>query len=236
MKVLDLFSGIGGFSLGLERAGFKTVAFCEIEPYCRAVLKKHWTDVPQYDDVRTMPAISADVVCGGFPCQPFSISGKHGGKNDDRYLWPAMRDVIEKSGASWVVCENSAEVLRMVFDEIASDLEAIGYEVGEPLVIPACAVNADHRRDRAWICANSNKVGLQGGGKKTVQRLEILPRELAGIFESERSRRSISKPGMLRSYRGISYGVDRIKAIGNSVNPVIPEIIGRAIMQAEGIV
>ena len=101
MKVLDLFSGIGGFSVGLERAGFETVAFCEIEEYPRAVLKKHWPDVPIYGDIKELTAtklradgIVPELICGGFPCQPFSVAGRQRGQQDERHLWPEMYRLI----------------------------------------------------------------------------------------------------------------------------------------------
>jgi len=236
LNVLDLFSGIGGFSLGFERAGMNTVAFCEYDPHARKILKKHWPEVPIHEDIRQLNGekyYGIDVLCGGFPCQPYSRSGKQLGENDHRDLWPEMRRVIEESRPRWIVCENSSNVLNMAFGKIRSDLEAIGYEVGEPLCIPACAINADHRRERAWICANSKNIGLQGIGEKEISRIAGLQIELTGIFESKRSRSSISKPGMLRSYNGIPCGVDRIKRLGNAVVPQIPEAIGRIIISIE---
>lgn len=115
LKVLDLFSGIGGFSLGLERTGgFETVAFCEIDPFCRKVLAKHWPGVPIYEDVKGLRHDGPiDVVCGGFPCQPFSHAGKRGGVDDDRYLWPAMLEVIEAHRPAWVIGENVAGLTSM---------------------------------------------------------------------------------------------------------------------------
>lgn len=234
MKVLDLFSGIGGFSLGLERAGMETVAFCEFDPHARAILGKHWPDVPIHDDIRTLDATayrgSIDIICGGFPCQPYSRSGKQLGANDGRDLWPQMLRIIRECRPRWVIGENSSNVLNMVFGQIKTDLEAIGYEVGEPLCIPAGAVNADHRRERAWICAHANHVGLQGSREKEVQGFTGLQIQPAGVFPTERSRAVLSEPRNLRSYHGIPCGVDRIKRLGNAVVPQIPEIIGRAIM------
>ena len=158
MKVLDLFSGIGGFSLGLEQAGMTTVAFCEKDKFCRQVLAKHWPDITIHEDVRDLDgkeyANSIDVVCGGFPCQPFSIAGKQAGQKDDRHLWPEMLRVIKESNPTWVIGENVSGFIRMALDDVCLDLESAGYEV-QPFVLPACAVDARHRRDRVWIIARS---------------------------------------------------------------------------------
>jgi DNA (cytosine-5)-methyltransferase 1 len=156
LKVLDLFSGIGGFSLGLERTGgFKTVAFCEIDPFCRRVLAKHWPGVPIHEDVRKLKGTEVgaiDVVCGGYPCQPFSLAGKRGGAADDRHLWPEMRRLVDELRPSWVIGENVAGHIGMGLDDVLSDLEALDYAC-RTFVVPACAVGAWHRRDRAWIIA-----------------------------------------------------------------------------------
>jgi len=237
MKVLDLFSGIGGFSLGLERAGMETVAFCEVEPHARAIIKKHWPDILIHDDIRNLDARKyegvIDVVCGGFPCQPYRVAGKQKGSDDDRDLWSEMLRVIAECKPRWVIGETSPNLLNMVFNKIKTDLEKIGYEVGEPLCIPACAVNADHRRQRAWICAHANHVGLQRGSDEKVQGRFGLQIKPTGIFPTDRSRSVLSKPRNLRSYHGVPCGVDIIKRLGNSVLPQIPEIIGRGIMYLE---
>lgn len=155
LRVLDLFSGIGGFSLGLERAGMQTVAFCEIEPFSQKVLRKHWPEVPIYDDIRTLDFNgTVDVICGGFPCQPFSVAGKRKGKTDDRHLWPAMFSLIKKHRPSWVIGENVAGLINMALDDVLADLEGEGYTC-QTFVIPACAAGAPHRRDRIWIVGNS---------------------------------------------------------------------------------
>jgi len=165
MKVLDLFSGIGGFSLGLERAGFETVAFCEIEEFPRKVLAKHWPDVPCYEDVRELTGerlkadgISVDLICGGYPCQPFSSAGKRGGENDDRHLWPEVARLISEIHPDFCLFENVAGHITLGLDQVLSDLEGLGY-TSEAFVIPACAVNAVHRRDRVWIIAHSDNAG-----------------------------------------------------------------------------
>ncbi len=160
MNVLDLFSGIGGFSLGLERAGMRTVAFCEIEPFCRAVLAKHWPGVPCYDDVRTLTAArlaadgigAVDVICGGYPCQPFSHAGKQRGEQDPRHLWPEMRRLVGEVRPAWVVAENVVGHVTLGLDQVLADLEADGY-AGRAIVVPAAAVDAPHIRQRVWIVA-----------------------------------------------------------------------------------
>ena len=165
MKVLDLFSGIGGFSLGLERAGMKTIAFCEIEPFCRKVLNKHWPDVPVFDDIRNMSADDLpekpDLICGGYPCQPFSVAGKQRGEKDDRHLWPEMYRIIQSCRPTWVIAENVAGHISMGLDQVLFDLEAAGYEA-QPFVIPACGLNAPHKRERVWIVGYAEHDGSSG--------------------------------------------------------------------------
>ena len=159
MKVLDLFSGIGGFSLGLEWAGMSTKAMCEKDPYCRKVLSKHWPDLTIHEDIRDLDgrqyANSIDVVAGGFPCQPFSVAGERKGKLDDRHLWPEMFRVIKESKPRWVIGENVFGFINMALDDVQSDLESEHYEVRK-FVLPAVAVDAKHRRDRCFVIAYSN--------------------------------------------------------------------------------
>lgn len=157
LTVLDLFSGIGGFSFGLERAGgFRTVAFCEIEPFQRAVLAKHWPEVPIYEDVRAISAdrLSADgldrvdVVCGGFPCQDVSIAGKGAGLAGDRSgLWFEMLRVIAETRPRYVVAENVAMLRSRGLDEVLRGLASVGYDA-EWHCISASAIGAPHQRDR----------------------------------------------------------------------------------------
>jgi DNA (cytosine-5)-methyltransferase 1 len=161
MKILDLFSGIGGFSLGLESTGgFQTIAFCEKDKYCQRVLKKHWPDVPIIEDVFDERLSNGtfrriDLICGGFPCQSFSVAGQQRGKGDDRYLWPRMFEIIRETRPTWVLCENVPGIISMALDEVLSDLAGETYS-SQAFVIPACAVNAPHRRDRVWIVAHTN--------------------------------------------------------------------------------
>ena len=152
---LDLFSGIGGFALAAKNNGYRTVAFCDNEPYAQAVLKKHWPDVPCHKDiceVRGDLYAGVTLLTGGFLCQPFSVAGKQGGKGDDRYLWPEMFRIICEARPAWIIGENVAGIVNLALDQVHTDLEAEGYEV-ESLIIPACAVDAPHRRDRVWIVA-----------------------------------------------------------------------------------
>ena len=166
MHVLDLFSGIGGFSLGLERAGFTTAAFCEIEPYCQRVLSRHWPDVPIHSDIRqldgTQYAGTVDVVCGGYPCQPFSVAGKQQGEADPRHLWPEMYRIIREVCPRWVIAENVRGHISLGFDTVAAQLEDEGFTVW-PFIVPACAVGAPHRRDRLWIVAHSERTQRRQG-------------------------------------------------------------------------
>ena len=173
MKVLDLFSGIGGFSIGLEKAGFETVAFCEIEEYPRAVLKRHWPDIPIYGDVRELTGkqlradgIIPDVIVGGYPCPPYSLAGRRRGAEDDRHLWPEVRRLVNEIRPTWCIFENVAGHISMGLDEVLSDLEAEGY-AARPFVIPACGVDAPHRRDRVWIVAYSNR--NDGGRERSTE-------------------------------------------------------------------
>ena len=173
MKLLDLFSGIGGFSYGLERIGFKTVAFCEMDKYCKLVLQKHWKGVKIYNDVKeiTKERLEADgvelpeILTGGFPCQPFSIAGKQKGTNDDRHLWPEMFRIIKELKPKWIIGENVRGIVNiqdgMVFETVCTDLESEGYEV-QAFNIPAAGVGAPHRRERIWIVANSRRTLRQG--------------------------------------------------------------------------
>lgn len=229
--MLDLFSGIGGFSLGLERAGMETVAFCEIDEFCQKVLKKHWPEVPIYDDIRELDYDGAvDLICGGFPCQPFSLAGKRGGEEDDRHLWPFMFSLIQKHRPAWVIGENVAGFVDMALDNLLTQMEGENYQC-RAFIIPACAINAIHRRDRVWIIANDNSKRGQGGRKKTLPEQQILSwSENVRRFTNKNNRPNIHTPKLCRRGDGVS---QRLDALGNAVVPQIPEIIGRAIMEIE---
>ncbi len=202
MNHLDIFSGIGGFSLAAQRVWGKEhniVAFCENDKYCQKVLKKHWPDVPIIEKIEdlTYERILAytnrklwskrgentaiqqprygkgiqrknvsstkktetqtktiDLLTGGWPCQPFSVAGKRKGREDDRYLWHEMFRIIQETKPTWIIGENVTGIINMELDNVLSDLESEGYET-QTFIIPACAVDARHRRDRIWIVAYS---------------------------------------------------------------------------------
>ena len=160
LKVLDLFSGIGGFSRGFEATNFfETISFVENEPYCQAVLKHHWPEVPILGDITDVRGSDLptrpDVICGGFPCQPFSQAGKQQAQDDARHLWPEMFRLIRECRPTWVVGENVAGLIRLGLDEVLTDLESEGYST-RTFNIPACSVGAPHLRQRLWIVAHSD--------------------------------------------------------------------------------
>lgn len=162
MKMLDLFSGIGGISLAAEWAGIETIAFCEIEPFCQKILQKHWPEVPIFEDVKKLnrqvlidsgvikDGETIDIVCGGYPCQPFSYAGNRRGEEDDRHLWPHVKELLQEIRPRWFIGENVAGHVTLGLDTVLSDLESIGYST-QSFIIPAVAVNAPHRRDRVFI-------------------------------------------------------------------------------------
>src|SRR5579859_5694725 len=153
MRMLSLFSGIGGLDLAAEWAGMEIVGQVEIDPFCQAVLAKHWPDVPRKADIYDVVGDefgTIDIVAGGFPCQPFSVAGKRRGKADDRYLWPEMFRVITAARPAWVCGENVPALVGMALDDVCADLESAGYSCW-PVLIPACAVGAPHLRERLFI-------------------------------------------------------------------------------------
>jgi DNA (cytosine-5)-methyltransferase 1 len=202
-KILDLFSGLGGFSLGLERTGhFETVAFCDNNQYSKLILDKHWKGVKIYDDVREISKEKfredgiefPDIITGGFPCQPFSVAGKQKGTSDDRHLWPEMFRIIKAFKPRYVIGENVRGIVNIqegvVFETVCTDLESEGYEV-QPFIIPAAGVGAPHRRERVWIIANrerSNVVNTVGNDER--QKISRSDEETRGIQEEHRTEHS----------------------------------------------
>ena len=243
MKVLDLFSGIGGFSLGLERAGMTTVAFCEIDPYCRKVLRKHWPDVPIYDDVRTLTAdalrrdgiADVDVICGGFPCQDISRAGGQVGLDGERSgLWSEIARLVGELRPSLVIVENVAALLDNGMGRVLGDLSDLGYDA-EWSTVSACSVGLPHVRQRVFIVAYPDSIDGRARLRDTVARADgALPPIDSFEGARTRSRARLANPSALyRGADGVPNGPQRNRAIGNAIVPIIPELIGRAIMSLE---
>ena len=173
LKHLDLFSGIGGFSLGLEATGgFETVAFCDIEKFPRKILKQHWTHVKQYKDIKELTnerlqtdgIIPIDIITGGYPCQPFSVAGSQRGEKDKRHLWPEMFRLVKECRPTWVIGENVSGHIKLGLDTVLEDLESEGYST-RAFSISASSVGANHKRERVWIVGHSQHNGSSSSTK-----------------------------------------------------------------------
>lgn len=228
VRILDLFSGVGGFSLAARMAGgYETVAFCEKDPFCQKVLAKHWPGVPIHDDIHefTGDAIRRlgriDIVTGGFPCPPFSSAsrGRRRDELDHRWLWPQMLRVIHECKPAWVLCENVTGLDSMALEQVLADLETESYEVAPPFEIPACAVDADHIRQRLWILGyaySDSESGVPLNG------------------EAPRLSGNRGNAGSVGTTDGLSGRLDahRLKALGNAIVPQVAAVILDAIRQA----
>tara|TARA_Y100000590_G_scaffold470686_1_gene667776 strand:- start:2901 stop:3683 length:783 start_codon:yes stop_codon:yes gene_type:complete len=253
--VIDLFSGIGGFALGLESTGyFKTVQFVENEKWCQKILNKNFPEIPIHDDVKTFKGYDADVVVGGFPCQPFSVAGKQQAIQDNRHLWPDMFRVIKETKPTWIIGENVRNIVSisegMVLEQVYLDLESEGYEV-QSFIIPASAVNAPHQRYRTWIVAHTESFGSDG--RENSKRKQQLSNSNVANTDSKGSQRQRkitirtyeelenfgnpcwwnTEPNVGRVASRIPNRVDRLKGLGNAIVPQIAYQIGKAIMEAE---
>lgn len=256
LRVLDLFSGIGGFSLGLERTGaFETAAFCEINAHCRDVLARHWPDVPCFEDVTTLRGESVgtiDVICGGFPCQDISIAGDGAGLDGERSgLWREIARLVRELRPQLVLVENVAALLGRGFDRVLGDLAALGYSAWWRC-IRASDVGARHGRDRVWIVAYPEHRGVSFG-RRIASACEALLRSI-GVSgdDAPRSQQQASQvvgsrppflgripqtpwrvePGMGRVADGVPERVGQLRAYGNAVVPQIPELLGYAILES----
>jgi DNA (cytosine-5)-methyltransferase 1 len=252
LRVLDLFSGIGGFSLGLERTGgFETVAFCEIEEFPRKVLAKHWPKVPIYHDVRELTAdrlradgIGVDVITGGFPCQDISTAGKKAGIADGTRsgLWSEIIRLACDLRPQFIIVENVANLLAGPseqpggwFGRVLSDLAECGFDA-QWENIPAAAVGLPHSRERVWVVAYP-KQGMRKGFRLSntfnVEKLgsRWAPRKVSAFLGCARRPVQTDRYS-LRKDDGFPEAVDRLAALGNAVVPQIPELIGNAILQS----
>lgn len=257
MTHLDLFSGIGGFALAARWCGIETIGFSETDPYACAVLTKNFPGIPNYGDVRHVKNIKADLITGGFPCQPVSIAGKRRGSSDDRWLWPEMCRIIEECQPRWVLAENVPGIINLGLDQVLSDLETLRYTTGT-FVIPACALDAPHRRDRVWIVAHtqSERCGETGSQQPSTSSSAQLHGNVAHANRHHRIWRPSSlqmgreqsqsqtqadgqspgtqwppEPSVGRMAHGISHRVDRLKCLGNAIVPQIAAQILTFILQ-----
>lgn len=243
MNVLDLFSGIGGLSLGLERAGMRAVAFCEREPYAARVLRHRWPGVPVYDDVCTLTAdrLAADgvpppsVIAGGFPCQDISFAGSGAGLAGERSgLWREFARLIGELRPSYVLVENVAALLDRGIGDVLGDLARIGYDA-EWSVVSACSMGAPHVRRRVFIVAYPDSIY----GRPRVWNPAAQPDGPLQAFDSFEGARAgwrtrLANPSALyRDADGLPFGMERNRGIGNAVVPDVAEAIGRAILKAE---
>lgn len=234
MKALSLFSGIGGIDLAAEWAGIETVAFCEREPFCQKVLKKHWSSIPIYDDVCTLTKerlekdeINCDtieLIFSGDPCQPSSQAGKRQGADDNRHLWPEVNRLLQEIRPRWIVRENVVGNVTMGLDEVLINLDNLGY-TSQSFIIPACAIGADHERDRVFVIGHSNgfpksqtNQALMSIGAQR-DAWENTSREFRG--EVSTFYREENQPPVCRMDDGFSTRLynGRMKALGNAVNP-----------------
>ena len=257
LRVLDLFSGIGGFSLGLERTGgFETVAFCEIEPFPRKVLAKHWPGVPQYDDVRTLTAnilardgIAVDVITGGFPCQDISVAGKQRGMGERTRsgLWSEIIRLVGELRPRYVIVENVAALLAGPskrrggwFCRVLRDLAECGYDA-EWRNIPAWLVGLPHVRERVWLVAypqQERRPGILPSFASEREAKKFGASQAATALAASRRLDARARwqlggePVCVGADDGLPNWVDRLGACGNAVVPAIPQLIGGAILQA----
>jgi DNA (cytosine-5)-methyltransferase 1 len=237
LTVGSLFSGIGGLDLGLERAGMRVIWQSEIDPFCCKILKKHWPGVVNYGDIRNIEwqhVEQPDVICGGYPCQPFSNAGKRQGEQDPRHLWPVMFDAICNLRPRYAIMENVRGHLSMGFGTVLRDLAKIGFNA-EWQVLPAAAVGAPQKRERLFIVAYPNNTRGErsyDNAKHTrpvCERYEIFkPIKPSSSFVNEQQ--WLSEPRLDRVATGIPQRVDRLKGLGNAVVPQIGEYLGRCIL------
>lgn len=223
----------GGIDLAAEWAGFTSVGQCELADYPYKVLCKHWPNVPKWRDIRDVTAESVkaagigriDLVSGGFPCQPYSIAGKRRGEEDDRHLWPEMLRVITELRPRWVLGENVAHFVHMGLDDAFADLEASNYEAWA-IILPACAVDAPNRRNRVFIMAHSNEQRCATCHKKTrvvSKAPEKWPETGSWVLRHFRGRSGRIWRAPESCFERVDYGIpselDRLRALGNAVNP-----------------
>jgi len=239
MKVGSLFAGIGGFDLGLERAGMRVAWQCEIDPDARAILAKHWPEVPCYGDIRSIDWSTVepvDLICGGYPCQPFSHAGSRQGSDDPRHLWPEVARCVRELRPRWVLLENVAGHLSLGFGSVLGDLAALGYDAWWDC-IPAAAIGAPHLRDRVFVVAWRVATDADRHGQQAPYRGTTPGKRIVGSGVDTSSPWSIGPPvpPVRRVDDGVPSRLDtpRLRGLGNAIVPQIPEMIGRVIMEID---
>jgi DNA (cytosine-5)-methyltransferase 1 len=239
----SLFSGIGGFDLAAEWMGWENKFHCEWNEFCKKILKHYWPDATSYGDIDetdfTIWRGLIDVLSGGFPCQPYSTAGKRKGKEDDRHKWPQMLRAIREIQPRWIVGENVPGLINwkrgMVLDEIKADLEAAGFEVMPPLILPAGGVGGRHRRERLFLVAHSNRERYQGVKPKLsneVQPMEVAIETLAAHKFSNGIKNELPEPYVISTNNGIPVDLDGIafskwkeQSISGFGNAVVPQLV-----------
>ena len=237
LTVGSLFSGIGGLDLGLERAGMEVIWQSEIDPYSCKVLSKHWPKVPNYGNIKDInwgDVVRPDVICGGYPCQPFSLVGPRKGADDQRHLWPWVREAISELRPKYALLENVRGHISLGLDAVLADLASIGYDA-EWSVVRASAVGAPHRRERLFIVAYPNKGSLVhsniNGGSQATNRNSRQVFTFSGRSGNSTPRsRWLSEPDVGRVANGVPSRVDRLRGLGNAVVPQVAELIGRMVI------
>ena len=233
----SLFTGIGGFDLGLERAGFTILWQVENDSYCNLVLRKHWPNVTRYGDIRTVDwalVEPVDLVCGGPPCQPVSCAGKRQGQADSRWLWPEFYRCIAVLRPQYVLIENVRGLLSKGMGDVLRDLSSCGYDA-EWDCLPASAVGAPHQRDRVWIIAYRQGHVADATQMRCRQEHQDTGRASKGtLAEKERGRFTYSswwevEPNVGRVAHGVPAQVDRLRGLGNAIVPQIVEWLGNII-------
>ncbi len=245
MNVLSLFAGVGGLELGLERAGMTTVGQVEIDPFCRKILARHWPEAARHDDIRTAvrwwqskPRPRVDVVGGGFPCQPFSLSGFQLGTNDERWMWPEMAAVVRAVGPRYVVVENVSALVRdgRAFGAVLGDLHQLGFDA-EWATVRASDFGAPHNRERVYLVAYptggdgvARDLLVTGGVGGTSVATGGFPR-----LAAHRGRRAARdwlarEPRVARLVDGVPDQMDRLRVLGNAIVPPVAEHVGRLIV------
>ena len=226
----SLFSGIGGLDLGLERAGMRVVWQSEIDPFACKVLKKHWPEVVNHGDIKQIDWATVepvDIICGGYPCQPFSTAGKRRGTDDPRHLWPWVRTAISELRPQYAILENVRGHLTMGGLQVIGELAEIGYDA-EWRVISAAGVGAPHRRERVIILAYPNSSRWQGSVRTQETRQAFSRFNDPSTIERWREQ-WITEPRMDRVAHGIPKRMDKLRGLGNAVVPQVAEYIGRLI-------